>query len=459
MHDWEAHLLKKIAYLSEDVCVFDGCITDLHKAIAMGDSTELDKVLRDQEWAVDHYDCFGDSPLVLAAKNGDAAIVEKLISKGADVNQRNLENETALMIASYGSNTPAVLALLGSSLRCDVNAVNDYGETALHCCAYSPDLESVNTMRALIQAGAKVSVLSGYDQTPAHVLCGSKHPRELLEQKLQLLVEKGAELSNPTWEKQLVDCAIFSNDIIAVDCIVDAGRRLGHSNMFDWGTLVVAAKRAFAPMLRSLECYHISGIDVHRTSAGLTPWDSFISCLHEKSWMIGSDRRPTKVDADAFVDLYIGIRNRSLMSEINTLESVLRYLYVHDTKNSREVLSSLVELKKKNRRVQQVETYRTVDLQIREKMWEAAIESVEENIELLKEDMDTSPWSYTADCCRLRMCPFSRGQEVYGTDYWKDDESEDGLDSWVTEDSEDSEDEGQEDGGDDEQSQSRIVGR
>lgn len=42
---------------------------------------------------------------------------------------------------------------------------------------------------------------------------------------------------------------------------------------------------------------------------------------------------------------------------------------------------------------------RAVDLQIYHKTWEAAIELVEEILEVLKENKGGSPWSQEAKCC------------------------------------------------------------
>ncbi|KAI8267065.1 hypothetical protein K4K58_008763 [Colletotrichum sp. SAR11_239] len=39
-----------------------------------------------------------------------------------------------------------------------------------------------------------------------------------------------------------------------------------------------------------------------------------------------------------------------------------------------------------------VRTYETIKLQVREQMVEAALESVDENIEVLQEKIDASPW-------------------------------------------------------------------
>src|SRR6266568_876068 len=61
------------------------------------------------------------TPLVLAAKSGNAAVMPALIAAGADVNTKTSNGTTALMFAAASGNVDAVNALVDHGA--DINAV------------------------------------------------------------------------------------------------------------------------------------------------------------------------------------------------------------------------------------------------------------------------------------------------------------------------------------------------
>ena len=71
----------------------------------------------------------GYTALILASSNGRTEIVAMLLEKGADVNAKDKYNATALIKASSNGHTEIVAKLLDAGA--DVNAKNDYGYTAL----------------------------------------------------------------------------------------------------------------------------------------------------------------------------------------------------------------------------------------------------------------------------------------------------------------------------------------
>ena len=65
------------------------------------------------------------TPLMIAADEGDLTKVKKLLGKGADVNGRNGDGNTALMYAAYGNHAPIVELLLDH--QADVESENFAG--------------------------------------------------------------------------------------------------------------------------------------------------------------------------------------------------------------------------------------------------------------------------------------------------------------------------------------------
>jgi ankyrin repeat protein len=105
-----------------------------------------------------------ESALIGAAENsGDAALVQKFIDVGADVNYQDEHGQTALMGAAHDGSVEVVQLLLARGA--DVHAVNSDGETALHYATRS-QRPSVEVVRALLQKGANVNARSHDGTTP-----------------------------------------------------------------------------------------------------------------------------------------------------------------------------------------------------------------------------------------------------------------------------------------------------
>ncbi|CRK18822.1 hypothetical protein BN1708_003167 [Verticillium longisporum] len=86
------------------------------------------------------------------------------------------------------------------------------------------------------------------------------------------------------------------------------------------------------------------------------------------------------------------MRNHVLDDDIKVLRSILKYLESPDPHSTGEQLSHLLQEKEAWGRLDLVSTYGTIMVQLREKMWQAAIESIEEHIEVLMDEMISSPW-------------------------------------------------------------------
>lgn len=90
--------------------------------------------------------------LYKAAGSGDVTEVQNLLNKGADVNAKTRNGETALHSAAISGHKQAAELLLANGA--DVNALNGYGETALERAVYYiREYSNAETVEALRRHG------------------------------------------------------------------------------------------------------------------------------------------------------------------------------------------------------------------------------------------------------------------------------------------------------------------
>lgn len=105
-----------------------------------------------------------------AAAAGETDAVARLLDGGADVNARDWNERTALMLAASRGREETLRLLLDRGA--DVNATNKIGWTALHFAAAAGN-EAV--VRALVEKGADLGSANGKGETPAAVARSKNH--------------------------------------------------------------------------------------------------------------------------------------------------------------------------------------------------------------------------------------------------------------------------------------------
>jgi ankyrin repeat protein len=102
----------------------------------------------------------GNTALMLASITGDPAIVTLLIGKGADINARSTAGYTALMYVSSKGDTAMAKLLIKKGT--DVNIRNNDGNTALMLASLNGNFE---TAKLLVESGADVNARNNKGST------------------------------------------------------------------------------------------------------------------------------------------------------------------------------------------------------------------------------------------------------------------------------------------------------
>lgn len=133
----------------------------LFASASSGDAVVLSYLLK-KGLHPDIHDQYGTTPLMEACRFGRAKCARQLVLAGADVNAKDKEKRTVLMYASDGAASSKVVELLiANGAKADER--DAHGCTALMRAASRGNIAVV---RALLQARAKVNVVSENDETP-----------------------------------------------------------------------------------------------------------------------------------------------------------------------------------------------------------------------------------------------------------------------------------------------------
>jgi ankyrin repeat protein len=152
-------------------------------AVEKGNKKEILKLLK-AGVDVNIKDEDGYTALILASYNGHTETVKILLESGADVNIKDEDGYTALITASSQGHAETVKLLLESGA--DVNAENKESFTAL---MYASLNGHIGTVKLLLEAGADANVKNEYGETALDIAESRGHT-----ETVKLLLEAGAEI-------------------------------------------------------------------------------------------------------------------------------------------------------------------------------------------------------------------------------------------------------------------------
>ncbi|MFT3758035.1 ankyrin repeat domain-containing protein [Thauera sp.] len=174
-----------------------GTFDDARNAAVMGDTKGLARLI-DGGIDPNSIDANGNTLLILAAREGQAATVEALLQRGVPIDQQNPSGDSALMLAVLGGYDDVVRVLLKAGAK-----VNHPGWAPLHYVAFEG---REGMLDALFAAGADVNAKAPNLATPLMLAARNGHikvVRRLLampETDLNALNEAG--LSADAWALQ-----------------------------------------------------------------------------------------------------------------------------------------------------------------------------------------------------------------------------------------------------------------
>lgn len=158
----------------------------LYTAAYLGQLNVLEDLLRKGAEVNDRVE--EGEPLLFGAVRGrQLKTIEYLVQKGADINGKDYSNNTALHIISEIPSLFSTAKLL-VDLGIDLDSTNVYGSTALHLAV---DRKNFDLIKLLVNSGANMYLYNGYGTTALHVASS-----RFLMNTIKFLLEHGANVNH-----------------------------------------------------------------------------------------------------------------------------------------------------------------------------------------------------------------------------------------------------------------------
>ncbi len=263
-------------------------------ALRTGDAATFNKFVADDSKSLNLRGPNGSTPFMFAALYSDAATVSQLLDKGADPNQRNDSNATALMWAANDLEKTKVLVAHGAQ----VNARSNDGSSALAIAATKAGAAPI--VKFLLEHGANPDPAGPTDTAALHQAAAAgdaevmqllidhgAHPKAAGEDTLAASIEtnckKCIELVEKSFDAKaystaLVDLSIHSEHYDGIKFAIEHGANVKAADVEGRTPLLFAANSDLLP-LNTVKLLIDQGADVNAKNIyGNTPL--YLAKLH-----------------------------------------------------------------------------------------------------------------------------------------------------------------------------------
>lgn len=134
-----------------------------------------------------------------AARTAKLTLVGELLESGMDVDQRDSDGNTPLIMAAMAGKTEVARLLIEKGA--DVNAKSNGGSAAIHSAAF---LGHLGVVKLLVENDADTNLLNGNDQTPLEVASLSWNRVRRYAERLNSSLDLGVDLDESEANRQMV---------------------------------------------------------------------------------------------------------------------------------------------------------------------------------------------------------------------------------------------------------------
>jgi ankyrin repeat protein len=222
--------------------IFHEKFTLLHRASYCG-QVEVVRLIVNRGADINIRDANNNTALHLAAESGRVDIIKLLLDEGMSVNLTNTNDSTPLHVSAKFGHLEATKTLVERGAA--INNTNKIGVTPLMVAAHFGNLE---TFRYLTKEGADINIRNNKNYSALHYAAGSG-----CVDIIKLLLDKGISVNLPNKDKftSLHVCAKFGQ-LDATKALVERGAAINNTNKDGVTPLMVAAKHGKLEIFRYL---------------------------------------------------------------------------------------------------------------------------------------------------------------------------------------------------------------
>lgn len=333
-------------------------------------------------------------------------MVEILLDQGFNKDaQDNIQRTPLLHSIGHHSLDCAHLLL---DYGCSVNMEIPWDKSLFHTLMNEdPD---TNLLQRLLEKGLSFGILKPTGDTVLHVIAELSLDFGMECKVLRVISHFGGHslmgTKNRPGETPLLKAIIMQNSGMT-KLYITAGADINAKTYLNVNTLHYAAQFPNKRVIKVLTETEIDRIDIRtKDYYRHTPLSHFWHQLIRESHPSSHWTRPGEEEAKAFEALLQNVRDRVIKIELGKLHTIITMIKEGKSPQAREELRQLAQVKTDATIEWEAETFRTIELQIKQGMLEPAIESLEEFMEVSRARMrvspfhepDVDPWFFKYHC-------------------------------------------------------------